>query len=454
MTEPETVDAVVLGLGVGGEEVAGRLARAGLSVVGIEERLVGGECPYFGCVPSKMMVRAAGLLAEARRVPGMAGQSDVRPSFTPVAGRIRTEATDDWDDTVAVRRLTDAGGRFVRGRGTLAAPNEVRVGDHTYRATRAVVIATGTAPAVPPLPGLAGTPFWTNRDIVRVTELPASLLIIGGGAVGLEFAQVFARFGVSVTVLEGADRLLPAEEPEASALAEVALAADGVRIRTGVTVSSVGYDWRGFTARLSDGTQADGGRLLVSTGRRTDLAALNVSAAGLDDRARFVDTDPRMRAADGLWAIGDVTSRGGFTHMAMYQADIAVRDILDQGGDTADYRAVPRVTFTDPEIGSVGLTESQARTAGLSVLTGTTDLPSSARGWIHHAGNDGLIKLVADADRPTLVGATTAGPTGGEVLAALSLAVHAQVPLASLRSMIYAYPTFHRAISDALSRLS
>jgi pyruvate/2-oxoglutarate dehydrogenase complex dihydrolipoamide dehydrogenase (E3) component len=453
MTDSE-VDVVVVGLGVGGEEVAGRLALAGLSVVGVEDRLVGGECPYFGCIPTKMMVRAGNLIAETRRVNGMAGQADVRPDWAPVAHRIRAEATDDWNDTVAVERFTGKGGRFVRGRARLVAPDQVRVGDLEFRARRGVVLATGTAPAVPPVPGLAGTPFWTNQQAVRATELPATLLVLGGGAIGCEFAQVFARFGVAVRVLEGADRLLPGEEPESSALAELVLTGDGVTVRTGARVARISYDWRGFTATLADGTTATGGRLLVATGRRTDLAGQGVAAAGLDPSARFVEVDSWLRAGEGLWAIGDLTRHGGFTHQAMYHADIVVRDILGEGGEAADHRAVPRVTFTDPEIGAVGLTEEQARAGGRRVLTGTSQLPASTRGFIHKAGNEGLIKLVVDADRRVLLGATSAGPAGGEVLAMLTLAVHAQVPLDHLRSMIYAYPTFHRAIPDALARLA
>ncbi|GID10383.1 pyridine nucleotide-disulfide oxidoreductase [Actinocatenispora rupis] len=452
------MDVVVLGLGVGGEEVAGRLAAAGLSVVGVERRLVGGECPYYACVPTKMMVRAADLLAEARRVDGMAGHADVRPDWTPVAHRIRAEATDNWNDQVAVDRLVGKGARFVRGDGRLVGPKRVAVtpadgsGERVYDAGTAVVLGAGTDPAAPPVPGLADTPYWTNRQAVEVTELPASLLILGGGPIGCEFAQIFARFGVRVTVLEAADRLLPGEEPESSALVAQALSDDGVEVRAGAKVEHVTYDWRGFTARTSAG-ELTGGRLLVATGRRTSLDALGIGAAGLDPASRLLPVDDHMRATDGLYAVGDVTEHGGYTHMAMYQADIAVRDILGEGGFTADYRAVPRVTFTDPEIGGVGLTEAQAHAAGLDVRVGTADLAASARGWIHKAGNAGLIKLVADHDRGVLVGATSAGPCGGEVLAALTLAVHAEVPLDRLASMITAYPTFHRTIPTALAAL-
>jgi pyruvate/2-oxoglutarate dehydrogenase complex dihydrolipoamide dehydrogenase (E3) component len=449
-------DVVVIGLGPGGEYAAGTLAEAGLHVTGVESRLVGGECPYFGCVPSKMMIRAANLIAETRRVPGMAGTSSVTPDWAPVARRIRDEATDDWNDQVAADRFTGKGGHLVRGRGKITAPGQVTVtgadGTRVFRARKGIVINTGTDPAIPPIDGLDGTPFWTNRDIVQAERVPGSLIVLGGGAIGAEFAQVFARFGVAVTVVEALPRLVASEEPEASELLERIFKAEGITVRTGARADRVSHDGRRFTVHLGhEAYTAD--RLLVSTGRRTDLDALGVAAAGLDPRAHFIETDGRMRAAEGVWAIGDITGKGAFTHMSMYQAAVAVRDILGQAGEPADYRAVPRVTFTDPEIGSVGRTEEQARAAGLRVSTGVTQVPASARGWIHKAGNDGFIKVVADADRSVLVGATSAGPCGGEVLSALAVAVRAGVPLATLRNMPYAYPTFYRAIEDALARL-
>ena len=447
------VDVVVLGMGPGGEEVGGRLAQQGLSVVGIEKGLLGGECPYWACVPTKMMVRAAGLLAEARRVPGLAGEVEVRPDWTPVAARIRDEATDNWDDKVAVDRFTGKGGRFVRGEGRLAGPGRVAVGDEVFAAGRAVVVATGTEPSIPPVDGLADTPYWTNREAVAVTAPPASLAVLGGGAVGLEFAQVFARFGAEVTVIESADRLLEREEPEASTVVLEALRRDGVSVRVSTSARRVSHDGSAFAVALGDGTVVVAERLLVATGRHCDLARIGVDTVGLDPSAAFVEVDDRLRAGEGLWAVGDVTGRGAFTHVAMYQADIAVRAILGQDGPAADYRALPRVTFTDPEVGSVGLTESAARSAGLPVRCAAASVPSSARGWIHKAGNEGVVKLVADADRGVLVGATSAGPVGGEVLAPLALAVHAEVPLDRLRNMIYAYPTFARGIADALRDL-
>ena len=453
MSSARRVDVVVVGMGVAGEEVGGRLAQAGLSVVGIDHTLVGGECPYWGCVPTKMMIRAGNALAEARRIGSLAGSAQVRADWAPVARRIRDEATDNWDDKVAVERFTGKGGTFVRGRATVVGPGCVQVDDRVYEAGRGLVIATGTTAVVPPVDGLAGTPYWTNREAVEAEKLPGSLLVLGGGAIGVELAQVYARFGVRVTVVEGGERLLAMEEPESSALVAKALAADGVTIRTGVRARRVDHDGGGFTMALSDGSSLTGDRLLVATGRQASLRGLGLETVGLDPRARHLETDGRMRAGDRIWAVGDVAGQGAYTHMAMYEADIAVRDILGQGGPDADYRAVSRVTFTDPEVGAVGLTEHQARAAGIDVHVGFTDLASSSRGFIHGPGNDGFIKVVADRDAGVLVGATSAGPSGGEVLGALSVAVHGRVPVATLLTMIYAYPTFHRAIGEALRAL-
>jgi pyruvate/2-oxoglutarate dehydrogenase complex dihydrolipoamide dehydrogenase (E3) component len=449
-----TVEVIVIGLGPGGEDLAGKLAEAGLDVVGIDAELVGGECPYWGCVPSKMMIRAANLLTEGRRIEGMAGRAEVSSDFAPVAKRIRDEATDNWNDQVAVDRLESKGAAFVRGWAKLEGGGKVSVAGEVVEATRAIVLNPGTRSWAPPIEGLGDTPFWTNREAIETETVPESLIIIGGGAIGLELGQVFLRFGARVTMIETAPRLLAAEEPESSELITSVLTDEGMTVHTGAKITAVRHDQDGFAVSLDAAPDVRAERLLVATGRRPDLVGLGVAAIGLDEHARSIEVDAHMRVCDGVWAIGDVTGVGAFTHISMYQAAIAVADILGRPGPGADYRALPRVTFTDPEVGSVGLSEEHARSAGMNVAVGTSDVAKSARGWIHKVGNAGLIKLVADADRGVLVGATSAGPVGGEVLSMLTLAVHAEVPVATLRTMIYAYPTFHRSVEDALRALA
>src|SRR5712691_1301546 len=247
MSEHE-VDIVVIGMGPGGEDAAERLADAGLAVAGVEAALVGGECPYWGCVPSKMMIRAANLLAEARRIPGMAGSVTVASDWSVVARRIRQEATDDWDDTVAADRFTGKGGRLI--------------------------------------PGLAGTPFWTNHQAIEAEQVPRSLIVLGGGAIGTELAQAYARFGSTVTVVEALGRLLPPEEPESGALLEQVFGREGIGVRTGVAAASIAHDGGEFTVTLADGGRLTAARLLVATGRRADLAAVGAGTVGIDEKAR------------------------------------------------------------------------------------------------------------------------------------------------------------------------
>lgn len=447
-------DVIVLGMGVGGESAAGQLADAGLDVVAIEAELVGGECPYWACVPSKMMLRSADLLAEGKRIPGIAGKSTVSADWTPVAKRIREEATDSWDDTVAAKRFEDKGGHLLRGRGRILAPNRVEVeGSGVVEARRGLVVATGTAASVPPIDGLAGTPYWTNREAVAAEEVPSSLIVVGAGAVGCELAQVFARFGSTVTMIENADQPLPSEEPEAGQVIAQALREDGVDLHLGTSATRVDHDGSTFTVQLEEGDRITAERLLIATGRTPRMDQRDWDALGLSGEAGLLPVDDRLQVTDGVWAIGDITGKGAFTHVATYQADIVARRLLGDDVPAADYRAVPRVTFTDPEVGGVGLTESQAREQGLAVATASKDVPSTARGWLHKAGNRGVIKLVVDKDTDTLVGATSAGPMGGEVLGALAVAVHARVPVSSLEWMIYAYPTFHRGIQDAIHNL-
>ena len=449
----QTHDLVVIGMGVGGEEVAGRTAEAGMDVLGIERKLVGGECPYWGCIPSKIMVRAGNALAEAGRAERIAGRVSVSPDWSPVARRIR-EATADWDDEIAVRRFEKRGGTFLRGQARIVGPREVRVDGRRVRARRGIVIATGGEPSAPPISGLAEVGYWTNREALEAAQAPSSLVVLGAGPVGLELAQAFASFGTWVTLVEAANHALPAEEPENGEAMDQVIRAEGMGLHTGAVAIAVRRDDHLIAVDLSDGTTVAGERLLVATGRRLDLRGLGVEAAGLDPAAPAVPTDANLRAGDGVWAVGDVTGKGAFTHVAVYQGRIAAADILGAEHAPADYRAVPRVTFTDPEVASVGLTEAQAREAGLTVRVGVTPVAATARGWIHGPGAEhGVIKLVADADHGVLVGGSAMGPAAGEIAGLLVLAIRERVPVASLRELVYPYPTFVRGVEDALRQL-
>ncbi|TMK53552.1 MAG: NAD(P)/FAD-dependent oxidoreductase [Actinobacteria bacterium] len=414
----ERADVVVVGMGPGGEDLAGKLAEKGLDVIGIDHGLVGGECPYWGCIPSKMMIRAANLLAEARRIPGMAGTSSVTPDWSVVAQRIREEATDDWNDQVAVDRFVKKGGRFMRGSARFIAPGRLSVDGTTVEAPK-IAINAGTVPLIPPIPGLSDVHYWTNHHAIETKDLPATLTILGGGPIGLELGQMFGRFGVKVTVVEAGSRILGPEEPESSALLTEVFEREGIVVRTGAAAEKASMDGGDIALSLKDGSTVRGERLLLAVGRRAPLAELNAAAIGVAADAKFLSVDERGRVTDGVWAVGDITGKGNF----------------------------------DPEIGSVGMSEKSARDAGIDVRIGSYPIPRSTRGWIHKAGNDGFIKLIEDRARGVLVGATSAGPTGGEVLSMLTLAVHERITVERLRSMIFAYPTFHRAVEAALDDL-
>jgi len=444
------VDVVVLGVGTCGEDLSLQLLDAGLEVVGIEAALVGGECAYWACIPSKVMIRAATLVAEARRVDGVAGHAEVMPDWAPIAARVRAEVTGGWDDAMAVERFEARGGRLIHGYGKLTGPNTVTVGEESFSPRRGIVIATGSKPAIPPIPGLGDVDYWTTHDVIATEALPDSLIVLGGGAVGCELGQMLSRFGVAVTVVEGSDRLLAREEPEASAVVEAGLEADGVTVLTDVRAESVEAGAGEIVVNLSSGDEVAADRLLVATGRMVDLSSLGLEAAHIDGAAHFLEVDDRMRAAEGIWAIGDVTGKAMFTHVAVHQAGLVAADILGKNPHPARYDAVPRVTFTAPEAAAVGMTEADARAAGIDVVAAVKQVPATFRGWIHGRGADGIIKLVVDRDAGVLVGATVVGPQAGETLGLLALAVHARVPLDDLRTMIYAFPTFHGGIGEAL----
>lgn len=443
------VDVIVLGVGTCGEDLSLQLLGAGLEVVGVEAALVGGECAYWACLPTKRMLRAASALQEARRADGLAGNVQVTPDWGPVAAMVRAEVTGGWDDSIAVERFEERGGRLIHGRGRLTGPRTVQVGDQEFTARRGVVIATGSKPAIPPIAGLDQVDYWTTHDVVQAESLPRSLIVLGGGAVGCELGQLLSRFGVEVTIVEAAGRLLPAEEPEASDVIAAAFAAEGIAVHTGAAARQFESRQGSIVGTLAGGAQVAGERLLVSTGRTVDLRGLGLESVGLDPSARFLPVDERMRVADGIWAMGDVTGKALFTHVALYQSAIVAAEILGEDRPPARYDAVPRATFTDPEVGSVGMTEAEAHRAGLDVVVVVKQLPATFRGWLHATGS-GIIKLIAARETGVLVGATAVGPRGGEMLGLLNLAVHAGLPVSELRGMIYAFPTFYGGIGEAV----
>jgi pyruvate/2-oxoglutarate dehydrogenase complex dihydrolipoamide dehydrogenase (E3) component len=362
---------------------------------------------------------------------------------------VRDEAAGGWQDTYAVQRFESRGGRLVHGTGSLTGPRSVSVDAQSFTARRGIVVATGSRPVIPPIPGLANGSYWTTHDLISCARLPRSLAIIGGGAVACELGQVLARFGVVVEIIEAGSRIMPAEEPEVSKVIEGVFASEGIQVHAGAAAERVEWGADSVRVTLTGGRVVTAGRLLVAAGRRVELSGLGLETAGIDSSSRFIAVDDRMRAADRIWAMGDVTGKSMFTHVALYQSAIVASQILGAEHPPAQYGAVPRVTFTDPEVGSVGLSEAAARAAGHEVVVVLKQLSSTFRGWLHRSG-EGIIKLVANRASGTLLGATVVGPGCGEVLGMLTLAVHAGVTVSTMQSMIYAFPTFHGGVGEAI----
>jgi pyruvate/2-oxoglutarate dehydrogenase complex dihydrolipoamide dehydrogenase (E3) component len=454
---PQEFDVVCLGGGVAGEAIAVGLQDSGMTLAVVERELVGGECPYWGCVPSKTLLRSGETLEEADRARVLAASRvEWTIDFPKVSKRVLWMARD-LDDSRPAAAMQATGARLFRGEGKLTDLRTVSVRSEQLVARRAVVIANGSTAAIPPIPGLETVEFWTNRQAVIPKELPPSLAILGGGAIGVELGQAFARLGSKVTVIEAGPMFLGFEEPEAGAALRPHLEADGIMLMIGdpcVGVEKSSGPSRSRSAvvlHLKSGAVVSADRLLVATGRRANADAWRATGLAQTERG-WLKVDPAtLEARPGVFGAGDVTGLGGFTHLAYYHGQVVARRL--RGMDVrADHTAVPRVTYTDPEVASVGLSEPAARARGIDVVVATADPAETARGSIHDF-HGGAIKLVGDRDRGVLIGATLVTPRAGEILGELVLAIKLATPLKTLADVIHPFPAFNRVLGEVLGEL-
>ncbi len=437
-------DVVVLGAGSAGEVVAGALLEAGRRVAVVERALVGGECPYVACMPSKAMLRSAWTERMRPRPIAEAFAAAVSRRDTVAAGR---------DDAEQAADLERSGAVLVRGEGRLAGPGRVEVGERTLMAAD-VVVATGSTAVMPPVEGIDSVPVWTSDQALSSPDRPASLAILGGSAVGCELAQVYARFGVRVTLIEMAERLVAREEPELGEMMAATLRGDGVEMRLGVRAERASAEAPGVAILLSDGTRVLAERLLAASGRRPNVDGIGLDSLGVKAAKAGLEVtrQGRVRGQDHLWAIGDVTGIAPFTHTANYQGRVVAGAVLG-AATRADYRAIPRCVFTDPPLAAVGQTAAQAREAGIDVLTAGFDLTETARGYVDQPPR-GRVLLVADRRARILVGAAMVGPNVDEIITEVSLAIRARITLAVLADVVHPFPTYSEGLEPALRELA
>lgn len=443
MSERE-FDAIVLGAGPAGEVCAGRLAEAGMSVAIVEPDLIGGECSYYACMPSKALLRPADVLAEARRIPGVPVGEESRLDPQAILDR-RDEVIHDGDDSGQLPWLEKRGIDLLRGAGRLDGERRVRVGEETLVARRAVIVATGSGAAMPPIDGLDEVDAWNNRQATTAKRVPASMVVLGGGPVGSELSQAWASLGTRVTLVEGGPHLLSREEPFAGEqVAESLRERFGVDVHTGTTAESVRSGGDGVVVELSDGAAVEAEELLVAVGRVPHTAELGLDSAGVETgEGGFLETDDRLRVGgrEWLYAIGDVNGRALFTHVGKYQAWVAAENLCGRPVEAvAEGIGSPRVTFTDPQVAAVGQTLDQAREAGLDARA--VDVPTDGSAGASFQGKEtgGTSRIVVDESSGTIVGATFTGFETADWLQAATVAIVAEVPLARLRHAIPPYP--------------
>jgi pyruvate/2-oxoglutarate dehydrogenase complex dihydrolipoamide dehydrogenase (E3) component len=445
----ERFDAVVIGAGPGGRSAVRALAAEGMRVAIAEQELVGGECPFWACIPTKTLLRPGEVRAEAAREPGVATPAIAWPEVHDYLEYM----ISGLDDTKKTRALQEAGVEVVRGPGRVAAPGAVEV-DGRRLETERVVVGTGTAASIPEIDGIGDVDAWTSREAATLTRVPASAVVLGAGPVGVELGQMLARLGCEVTLAEPGDCALPAHERWAREHVARALEGDGVTLRGDDAGSAEAVRRRGggVAVRFADGSEVAAERLVVATGRRPRVEDLGLQAAGVHVAEAGIVVDQRCRAARGVWAVGDVTGVAPFTHVASYQGRVAAADMLGRPS-RADYRAVPRVVFSDPEVAQVGRSPEQAEEDGVDVVSGHADLGEAARSRTFGRGHHGGLRVHADRERRVLVGATAVGPLASEWIGVLGLAVKAEVRVEVLLDSMFQFPTFSELVLSAVRAL-